>query len=71
MIKVTDKNRQEIIEEYVGQLIDGMDWDTLYAFAYEQLLESKDLMANHALESEILDYDPSILDDPTTPTKGI
>lgn len=63
MIKVTDTNRDNIIEEYVGQLIDGMDWDTLYAFAYEQLLESKGLMANHALESEILDYCPNLLED--------
>lgn len=63
MIIVTDKNRDEIIEQYVGQLIDGMDWDTLYAFAYEQLTESKGLMDNKALENEILDYCPNILEE--------
>lgn len=62
MIKVTDKNRDQIIEDYVDNLIDGMDWDALYAFAYEQLIESKNLMENHALEAEINDYFPYLLE---------
>ncbi len=62
MTNVTDKNRDKIIEDYVDTLIDGMDFDTLYAFAYEQLLESKSLMDNHALENEIIDYCPHILE---------
>jgi hypothetical protein len=61
MTKVTDKNRDQIIEEYASQLIDGMDWDTLYTFAYEQLVQSKDLMDNEPLENEILDFCPNIL----------
>lgn len=61
MIKITDKNREEIVTEYVSQLIDGMDWDSLYSFAEEKLMESKDLLTNEALESEILDYCPNIL----------
>ena len=63
MIKVTDKNRDQIIEEYASQLIDNMDWDTLYTFAYEQLVQSKDLMDNIPLENEILEYYPDILND--------
>lgn len=62
MIKVTDKNRDQIIEDYIANLIDGMDWDTLCAFAYEKLLESKSLMENHALELEINDYFPYLLE---------
>lgn len=63
MIIVTDKNRDEIIEQYVGQLIDGMDWDTLYELATEALTNSKDLMENEALENEIIDYCPNILEE--------
>lgn len=62
MIKVTDKNRYQIIEEYASQLIDNMDWDSLYTFAYEQIVQSKDLMDNKPLEDEILEYCPHILD---------
>ena len=63
MIKVTDKNRDQIIEEYASQLIDNMDWDSLYTFAYEQIVQSKDLMENKPLEDEILEYCPDILND--------
>jgi hypothetical protein len=63
MVKVTDKNRDQIIKEYASQLIDNMDWDSLYAFAYEQLVQSKDLIDNVPLENEILEYCPDILND--------
>lgn len=60
---VTDKNREDIIESYASRLLDDMDFDTLYAFAYEQLVESKDLMTNESLEDEIKEYYPEILED--------
>lgn len=63
MIKVTDKNRDQVIEEYVSDMVEGMDYDDLFAFAYETLMESKSLMENEALESEILDYYPDLLED--------
>jgi hypothetical protein len=63
MVKVTDKNRDKIIEDYVHELIDTMDWDSLYSFAYEQLVQSKGLMDNVPLENEILEYYPNILKD--------
>jgi uncharacterized UPF0160 family protein len=63
MITVTDKNREDIIESYASRLLDDMDFDTLYAFAYEQLVESKDLMDNEPLEDEIKEYYPEILED--------
>lgn len=63
MIMVTDKNREDIIRSYAHRLLDDMDFDTLYTFAYEQLVESKDLMDNEPLENEILEYYPEILSD--------
>jgi hypothetical protein len=63
MIIVTDKNREDIIRSYAHRLLDDMDWDTLYSFAYERLVESKDLMDNEPLEKEILEYYPEILED--------
>lgn len=63
MITVNDKNRNDIIRVYASQLLDGMDWDSLYSFAYEKIVESKDLMENEALEDEIKDYCPNILED--------
>lgn len=63
MIIVTDKNREDIIISYAHRLLDDMDWDTLYSFAYEQLIQSKELMDNEPLEQEILTYCPEILDE--------
>jgi hypothetical protein len=63
MITVTDKNREDIIRVYAYTLLDHMDFDTLYSFAYEQLVESKSLMDNEPLENEIKDYYPDILED--------
>lgn len=61
MIIVTDKNRDEIIEQYVNTLVDNMDWDSLYELATESLTNSKDLMDNKALEDEILEFYPELL----------
>jgi hypothetical protein len=61
MITVTDKNREDIIRVYASTLLDHMDFDTLYSFAYEQLVESKDLMDNIPLENEIKEFYPEIL----------
>jgi len=63
MITVTDKNREDIIQVYASTLLDGMDFKTLYSFAYEQLVESKDLMDNEPLENEIKEFYPEILED--------
>lgn len=63
MIKITDSNRDEIIHTYCEKLLDDMDSETLYQFAYDMLSQSKDLMDNKPLEDEILDYYPDILED--------
>jgi hypothetical protein len=63
MITITDKNREDIIQVYASTLLDSMDFNTLYSFAYEQLVESKDLMDNEPLENEIKEFYPEILED--------
>ncbi len=62
MIKITDKNRDSILEEYVTRTIHDMDAKTLAQFAYDIMIESKGLMENHALEMEILDYCSDLLE---------
>jgi hypothetical protein len=61
MITVTDKNRDDIIRVYASSILDDMDLDTLYSWAYEKLVESKDLMDNEPLENEIKEFYPDIL----------
>ncbi len=63
MVEVTEKNRGDIIRSYASRLLDDMDFDTLYSFAYERLVDSKGEMTIDALESEIKSYYPEILED--------
>lgn len=63
IIKIDQTNRNDIIRSYAHRLLDDMDFDTLYTFAYEQLVINKDTMNNESLESEILGYYPEILSD--------
>lgn len=63
MIMVNDKNREDIVRSYAHRILDDMDFDTLYSYAYEQLVQSKDLMDNEPLETEILETYPEILED--------
>ena len=60
---VTDKNRDVIIQSYASRILYDMDFDTLYVFAYEQLVDSKSLMNNEPLEQEILEFYPEIFEE--------
>jgi hypothetical protein len=61
MVQVTDKNREEILDKYAESVLDGMDFQSLWELAYNSIRDSKDLMENEALESEILDLCPYVL----------
>lgn len=63
MITVTDKNRDNIIDRYTEHLLDGMTFQELWNLAYDAIHNSKELMSNEALESEVLDYYPEILEE--------
>jgi hypothetical protein len=41
MIKVTDENRDVIMDSYVSRILDDMEYDTLYTFAYDMLKDGK------------------------------
>lgn len=62
MIMITDKNREQILDSYAEYILDGMDFNSLWELAYNHIRDSKDLMENEALENEILDSYPEILE---------
>lgn len=61
MIKVTDKNRDDIIDKYATYVLDSMKFQEIWDLAYESICNSKDLMDNESLENEILETYPEIL----------
>ena len=62
-IKVDDNNRDDITRVYCSRLLDDMDFDTLYSFAYSMLKDSKSGLNNEQLENQIHDYYPDIQED--------
>ena len=61
-IIVDDNNRQDITSVYCNRLLDDMDFDTLYSFAYQMLKDTKEGLTNKMLEEQIVDYYPDILE---------
>ena len=64
MIKtiVTDENRADVTSIYCHRLLDDMDFDTLYSFAYDMLRDNKEGLTNEQLQNQISDYYPDILE---------
>lgn len=62
MIKVTKKNRKQIMGDYCNQLLDNMDFDALYCFAFDMLVDSKRELTNTELQAEITEYYPELLE---------
>jgi hypothetical protein len=60
---VTDENRADITSIYCHRLLDDMDFDTLYSFAYDMLRDNKEGLTNEQLENQIMDYYPDILEE--------
>ena len=63
MIKVTDENRTVIMYSYASRLLDDMDFDALYVFAYDMLRDNKRGLTNEQLTDQIADYYPDLLED--------
>jgi hypothetical protein len=63
MIKVTDENRDVIMDSYVSRILDDMEYDTLYTFTYDMLKDGKSGLSNDQLTNQIVDYYPDLLED--------
>jgi len=61
-IIVTDENRDDITSIYCDHLLEDMDFDTLYNFAHQMLVDNKSGLTNKMLEEQINDYYPGLLD---------
>lgn len=59
---VTDNNRENITSIYCRRLLDDMDFNTLYTFAYQMLVDNKSGLTNKMLEEQITDYYPDLLE---------
>ena len=59
--EMPDFNRQELQENYIQQLIDGMDYKTMERFVYDTLEENLTNYTDEELITEVTDYYPELL----------
>ena len=62
MIKITDKNREQIIQNYAQAMMGDMNWHTMKEYAFNGI--TQDLMdyTDTELENEIGEYYPHLLE---------
>jgi hypothetical protein len=56
-------NRQELQENYIQQLIEGMDYKTMERFVYDTLEENLTNYTDEELITEVTDYYPELIEE--------
>lgn len=59
-------NCEELIENYVQQILDGMDMKTMECFVYDTLKENLESYSDEELLAEITEYNPELLEEVDT-----
>ncbi len=56
-------DRAQVIEDYIQQLIESMDYKTMECFVYDTLMENLTDYSDEQLIAEVTEYDPELLKD--------
>ena len=56
-------NRQELLETYIEEIIDGMDHKDLWQYVYDSLEQNFETYSEEELVAEVKEYYPHILED--------
>ena len=56
-------NRQELQQELINNVIDGMDFKTMWSVLYDFMDESYDKFSDAELMEEVKEYYPELLED--------
>lgn len=55
-------NRDELLDEYVGEVINGLDLDVIYTYAFDALRRDMEALTTEELLKEVTDYYPHLLE---------
>ena len=55
-------NRQQLLESYIEEIIDGMDHKTMYQFVYDTMEQNLETYSDEELVTEVKDYYPELLE---------
>ena len=60
---LTNMNRQELQKELINNVIDGMDFKTMWSVLYDYMDESYDKYTDEELMEEVKEYYPELLEE--------
>ena len=60
---LTPEQRQNLLEAYVTNVVDSLDWDDLVAFAYETILERMEETPDDALIEDVKEWYPNLIEE--------
>ena len=63
---LTDMNRSELQQQLVNEMIDGMDYKTMWQILDSYMMESYDKYTDEELIEEVKEYYPHILEESNT-----
>ena len=64
--KMKNIDRDQLVEDYVQQMIEGMDYKTMERFVYDTMVENLTDYTDEELLTEVTDYYPELLGDVET-----
>ena len=56
-------NREQLVEDYIQQIIDGMDFKTMECFVYDTLKDNLMPYTDEELIEEVKEYNPELLEE--------
>ena len=59
-------DRAQLIEDYIQQMIEGMDYKTMERFVYDTMVENLTDYTDEELLTEVTDYYPELLENADT-----
>ena len=61
--KMKNIDRDQLVEDYVQQMIESMDYKTMERFVYDTMVENLTDYTDEELLTEVTDYYPELLED--------
>ena len=63
--KMKNIDREQLVENYIQQLIEGMDYKTMECLVYDTLKDNLSDYTDEQLITEVEEYNPELLEDVT------
>jgi hypothetical protein len=60
--KMKNIDRDQLVEDYIQQMIEGMDYKTMERFVYDTMVENLTDYTDEELLTEVTDYYPELLE---------